>query len=65
MSRLARLATIIRIIGHYRLDELVDSERLPALPRYALKLSPWRLVSAPPLNRGELEPPPPKLRGAL
>ena len=33
MSRLARLATIIRIIGHYRLDELVDSERLPTLDR--------------------------------
>ena len=53
MSRLARLATIIRIIGHYRLDELVDSERLPTLPRYALKLSPWRLARAPQLNRGE------------
>ena len=26
MSRLARLATIIRIIGHYRLDELVDPQ---------------------------------------
>ena len=53
MSRLTRLATILRIVGRYRLDELVNEDHLPALSRYALKLSPWRLSSAPDLNRGE------------
>ena len=59
MSRLARLATIFRTVGRYRLDELIEVERLPALPRYALKLSPWRLSPTPQLNRGE------RLRRAL
>lgn len=52
MSRATRLAKILRIVGRYRLDQLIDTERLPALPRYALKLSPWQLTSAPDLPRG-------------
>mgnify|MGYP001811618927 FL=1 len=52
MSRIARLARILRIIGRYRLDEFVDASRLPAAPRLALRLSPWRLHTAPALPRG-------------
>ena len=52
MSRVLRLAKILRVAGKYRLDELLDSDRLPALPRTALKLSPWRLSGAPELPRG-------------
>ena len=52
MSRLARLVTIFRTIGRYRLDEFIDTERLPALPRMVLAISPWRLHSPPDLPRG-------------
>ncbi len=59
MSRGLRLAKILRVLGRYRLDELIDAERLPPLPRHALKLSPWRLRRAPDMSRGE------RLRRAL
>ena len=59
MSRSLRLIKILRTVGRYRLDELIDLERLPALPRYALRLSPWRLKSVPDMPRGE------RLRRAL
>ena len=52
MSRALRLAKIIRTVGRYRLDEFIDTERLPGLPRMALALSPWRLYQAPDLPRG-------------
>jgi ubiquinone biosynthesis protein len=39
-------------MGRYRLDEFVDATRLPALPRIALQLGPWRLHKAPALPRG-------------
>ena len=52
MSRALRLIRIMRTVGRYRLDEFIDAERLPALPRFALSLSPWRLHSAPDLPRG-------------
>ena len=52
MSRALRLARILRIIGRYRLDELVDTTLLPTLPRLALALSPLRLHPAPDLARG-------------
>jgi ubiquinone biosynthesis protein len=52
MSRALRLATILRIVGRYRLDEFIDPELLPAIPRVALALSPWRLHRAPELSRG-------------
>jgi len=52
VSRALRLAKILRIVGRYRLDEFVDHERLPALPRLALRLAPWRLHPAPDLPRG-------------
>jgi ubiquinone biosynthesis protein len=53
MSRLARLLKISKTIGRYRLDELVDVDTLPRLPRLALKLSPWRLRPVPAMTRGE------------
>ena len=52
MSRALRLLKILRTVGRYRLDELVDASKLPALARYALRLSPWRLNSVPDLPRG-------------
>lgn len=52
MSRALRLARILRIVGRYRLDELVDTSLLPTLPRLALALSPIRLHRAPDLARG-------------
>lgn len=39
-------------MGHYRLDELIDAERLPLPSRLAMKLSPWRLQGVPQLSRG-------------
>jgi len=52
MSRALRLARILRIVGRYRLDELVDTSLLPTLPRLALAVSPLRLHRAPDLARG-------------
>jgi ubiquinone biosynthesis protein len=52
MSRAMRLTKILRVIGRYRLDEFVDREQLPALPRFALGLLPWRLHAVPDLSRG-------------
>ncbi len=52
VSRALRLAKILRIVGRYRLDEFIDQERLGALPRFGLALSPWRLHPAPDLPRG-------------
>jgi ubiquinone biosynthesis protein len=52
VSRARRLAKILRVAGRYRLDEFIDDERLPALPRMALALSPWRLRQTPDLPRG-------------
>ena len=52
MSRVLRLFTILRTVGRYRLDEFIDADLLPTLPRIALGLSPWRLYRAPDLPRG-------------
>jgi ubiquinone biosynthesis protein len=52
VSRAARLAKILRTVGRYRLDELVEGEELSGLPRLALRLAPWRLRSVPDLTRG-------------
>jgi ubiquinone biosynthesis protein len=52
MSRLARLTTIFRTVGRYRLDEFIDGERLGRAPRLALAMMPWRLRTAPDLPRG-------------
>jgi ubiquinone biosynthesis protein len=51
MSRVLRLLKINHIIGRYRLDQFADTDLLPALPRAALKLSPWRLYPVPDLPR--------------
>jgi ubiquinone biosynthesis protein len=53
MSRLGRLARIFRTIGRYRLDEYIDKQRLPTLPRLALGLTPWRWQAPPDMARGE------------
>lgn len=52
MSRAYRLAKILRTAGRYRLDEFVDIQQLPTLPRFILNLSPWRFHAAPDLPRG-------------
>ncbi len=43
MSRLARLAQILRVAGRHRLDELLPAGTLPAPLRLALRANPWRL----------------------
>ena len=53
MSRTLRLVKIFRTVGRYRLDELVELEKLPGLPRLAMKVSPWRLHGVPDMPRGE------------
>lgn len=52
MSRALRLAKILRTIGRYRLDEFIDHDQLPALPRFVLVMSPWHLYPSPDLPRG-------------
>jgi ubiquinone biosynthesis protein len=52
MSRALRLARILQVVGRYRLDEFIDQQQLPAIPRLALSLSPWRVHRAPDLTRG-------------
>ena len=52
MSRTLRFAKILRIIGRYRLDEFIDHQQLPMLPRMALRFSPRRLHTSPDLPRG-------------
>ena len=59
MSRVTRLIKILRTVGKYRLDEFVERDRLPALPRAALSVGPWQLHTAPDMPRGE------RLRRAL
>ena len=43
MLQLTRLLKIIGAIARYRLDELVNPERLPFLARWFVRLLPWRL----------------------
>ena len=43
MLQLTRLLKIIGAIARYRLDELVNPERLPFLARWVVRLLPWRL----------------------
>ncbi|MEM1110756.1 MAG: ubiquinone biosynthesis regulatory protein kinase UbiB [Pseudomonadota bacterium] len=59
MSRLSRALRIARVVGRYRLDEFIDRERLPGLPRILLAIAPWRWLTVPKLSRGE------RLRKAL
>lgn len=51
--RLNRLGKITRIIIRYRLDELLNHQRLPRALRLAASLSPLRLLPAGKLSRGE------------
>ncbi len=52
MARSRRLLRILRVTGRYRLDEFIDLDRLPALPRLALGIAPWQFRSPPDLPRG-------------
>ena len=52
MSRITRLVKILRTVGRYRLDELLDADKLPATLRFSLRISPWRLNPVPDLSRG-------------
>ncbi|MCX2978364.1 ubiquinone biosynthesis regulatory protein kinase UbiB [Candidatus Marimicrobium litorale] len=52
MSRVLRLAKILRTAGRYRLDEFVDESKLPLPARLALRLSPWRYGKPPAESRG-------------
>jgi len=58
-SRSRRLLRILHIAGRYRLQEFIDTDKLPALPRTLLRLPPWRGGQAVGLSRGE------RLRRAL
>ncbi|MEQ9462166.1 MAG: AarF/UbiB family protein, partial [Haliea sp.] len=51
-SRSRRLLRILHIAGRYRLQEFIDTDRLPALPRTLLRLSPWRAGKGPDPGRG-------------
>jgi ubiquinone biosynthesis protein len=53
MSRLRRIARIARVFLRYRLDEFIDSERLPATPRRLLRLVPRRDLPDASRGRGE------------
>jgi ubiquinone biosynthesis protein len=59
VSRLARLGRILRIAGRYRLDTLIDAERLPRSARVLLALNPFRVGGDADAPRGE------RLRRAL
>ena len=52
MSRISRIKKILGVVSRYRLDEFVDTDKLPTLARTGLKLIPWRLRTAPNLPRG-------------
>tara|TARA_R110002110_G_scaffold205066_7_gene417212 strand:- start:360518 stop:362161 length:1644 start_codon:yes stop_codon:yes gene_type:complete len=52
MSRVLRLGKILQIVGRYRLDELIDAQRIPTATRLLLAAAPWRLHPPPELSRG-------------
>ncbi|MBE9538252.1 MAG: ubiquinone biosynthesis regulatory protein kinase UbiB [Proteobacteria bacterium] len=52
MSRINRTLKILGVVSRYRLDEFVDAESLPALPRALFRIIPWQLRAAPDLPRG-------------
>ena len=53
MNRIKRLGQITRVIVRYRLDELIDRERLPLSVSALFALSPSRLFPSPKQTRGE------------
>ncbi len=52
MSRINRIIKILDVVSRYRLDEFVDTDLLPRVPRALFKLVPWQLRAAPDLPRG-------------
>ena len=53
MSSLLRLGNILRVVSRYRLDTYIDPERLPPVPRWLMRLAPWRLRPVGRASRGE------------
>ena len=53
MTRVMRLARIIRVFSRYRLDTFLDRERLPKSGRWLFSLAPWRLLPVGQRSRGE------------
>ena len=52
MSRINRIIKILGVVNRYRLDEFVDTNLLPRVPRALFKIIPWRQRVAPDLTRG-------------
>ncbi len=53
MFGLRRLLTILSIAVRFRLDQLIDTHRLPTWLCLLLRFGPWRLMPAPNASRGE------------
>ena len=53
MTRLLRLAKIMRVFSRYRLDTFIDIQRLPRSTRWLLGLAPWRALPLGKRSRGE------------
>ncbi len=52
MSRTRRLVKIVSVASRYRLDELVEANLIPTLPRILFHLIPWGMRKSPDLPRG-------------
>ena len=52
ISRIIRLLKIIRVIGRYRLDELISSDVLAWPLSVLLKMNPWKIVAESDIDRG-------------
>lgn len=53
MSRLLRLTKIVRVALRYRLDTLINAQRLPTVLRVLTYIAPWRVLPPPQQTRGE------------
>jgi ubiquinone biosynthesis protein len=53
VSTIRRLGKIGKVAAHYRLDTLLDPERMPKGIGFLLAIGPWHLFKQPKLTRGE------------
>jgi ubiquinone biosynthesis protein len=53
VSTIRRLGKIGKVAAHYRLDTLLDPERMPKVIGVLLAIGPWHLFKQPKLTRGE------------
>ncbi len=53
MSRLQRISKIAHVVTRYRLDKLIDTDRLPGSLSLLFAVGPWRLFPEPTMSRGE------------